>query len=196
MTGGCVPVPRFRRGERADGGAGAGANEGTGERDERARGGIRGREATRTVVMVFVARASATRAVRASDGAMDGVGRDYRHRHRQRRPEAGRRARAMTTRATRMSVKTAWTRAKVTVARSIADGGAAIAERVVEDEGSEAEERVALRVPRPDVATPGSEDPWNDEKWQKVKCCSYLSSIFCQKLLTMLLIIAEFCSDV
>ena len=75
----------------------------------------------------------------------------------------------MTTRATRMSVKTAWTRAKVTVARSIADGGAAIAERVVEDEGSEAEERVALRVPRPDVATPGSEDPWNDEKWQKVK---------------------------
>ena len=55
------------------------------------------------------------------------------------------------------------------MARSIADGGAAIAERVVEDEGSEAEERVALRVPRPDVATPGSEDPWNDEKWQKVK---------------------------
>ena len=77
-----------------------------------------------------------------------------------------------TTRAARMSVKTAWTRAKVTVARSTSDGGAAIAERAVEDEGSETEKeaaRVALRLPRPDVATPGSEDPWNDEKWQKVK---------------------------
>ena len=24
-------------------------------------------------------------------------------------------------------------------------------------------------MPRPDVAAPGMEDPWNDEKWQKVK---------------------------
>ena len=154
MTGGCVPVPRFRRGARTDGGAGARA-EGTGERDERARGRIRGRGTTRTVVMVFVARASATRAVRASGGAMDSVGRDYHHRHRQRqrRPEAGRRARAMTTLATRMSVKTAWTRAKVTVARSMADGGRR-SRSEHGDEGSEAEGRV--RRARPDVATPGA----------------------------------------
>ena len=55
-------------------GGGARAGKGDGERDERARGRTEG-EGRRERSSWFVARASATRAVRASGGAMDSVGR-------------------------------------------------------------------------------------------------------------------------
>lgn len=88
------------------------------------------------------------------------------------------RRRATTTRATTSAVRADARRARsgryAIVPRSIeGEGNAAVVERSVEGEEGEKisleARREALRLPRPDVAAPGMEDPWNDEKWQKVK---------------------------
>ena len=90
-----------------------------------------------------------------------------------------RRRRATTTTTTRATTAADARRARsgryAIVPRSIeSEGNAAVVERSVEGEERENKisleaRREALRLPRPDAAAPGMEDPWNDEKWQKVK---------------------------